>query len=127
MFESDKAYIFTEDELVDLCREWQERLRLEHWDIALRIARACDFTNEGDAEITWVLSKAKAIMKILDPVDYPAGPFKQDMEISLVHELLHLHFAPFDHSTDGSMENTMMERATDHIAITLVNLKRNTA
>jgi hypothetical protein len=127
MFESDKEYIFTEDELIKLCQEWQERLRLEHWEIALRIARVKDFTlKDCSGECNWTQSIAQATIRILDPLDYPCSPFKQDMECILVHELLHLHFCPFDETKDQSLENIMLERAIEHIAKALVKLKRET-
>lgn len=109
---------------MDLCRWWQEQLYLEHWEVALRISRAREMNKEGQAEIQWVYPKATATMSILNPVDYPPSPFKQDMEKSLVHELLHIHFAPFDTHPDGSLEHQMLERAIDQIAKTLTNLKR---
>ena len=125
MYESDKEYLFTEDELVDLCREWQETLRLQHWDVALRVSRATEFTGkERSGECSWVLPNAHATIKILDHIDYPETPFKQDMEQILVHELLHLHICPFDLTKAESLEDTMMERAVDHIAKALVLLKR---
>ncbi|MDR3561248.1 MAG: hypothetical protein P4N59_07410 [Negativicutes bacterium] len=124
MFESDKTVTFSEEDLVKMCREWQEVLQLEFWEVAVRIARAHEMKLEGQAEVTWVLQKACAKLTMLDPVDYPEGPFKQDMEISLVHELLHLHFAAVDNFETSSLECKMMERAVDHIAKALVKLKR---
>jgi len=125
MFESDKEYIFSEDELIDLAREWQERLRLEHWEVALRIARSRDFDQkDSQGECCWTKSTALAIIKILDPVDYPESPFKFDMEEVLVHELLHLHFCEFDLTEKNSHEEIMLERTIDHIAKALVKLKR---
>jgi hypothetical protein len=124
LFESDTAYIFTEEELIDLCRWWQEKLYLEFWEVALRISRDKDMKKSGQAEVDCVLPKAMATIRILDPIDYPHSPFKQDMEKSLVHELLHLHFTPFDDFADDSLEHFMLERAVDQIAKTLVNLKR---
>lgn len=128
MYESDNEYIYTEQQLIDLCREWQKILKLEHWEIALHVSRARDFAVEGRCgECSWVLSTALATMRIIDPVDYPESPFKQDMELILVHELLHLHMCPFDLTKQDSLEETMMERAIDHIAKALVNLKREKA
>ena len=115
----------TNDELQMLCSEWQERLRLKHWDVALRIARASEFeTKESQGECTWTLSTALAAIKILDPIDYPETPFPQDMEKTLVHELLHLKFCEFDNTNRGSLSETMMERTIDHIARLLVTLNR---
>lgn len=124
MFESDKEHIFAEDELVDLCREWQERLRLEHWDVALRVARVKEFKHPCNAESYITLDQALCAILIIDQTDYPETPFKRDMEVDVVHELLHLHFQPFDNFEHDSLEHTMLERAIDHIAKALVKLKR---
>ena len=115
----------TTQELSELCVEWQKILRLEFWDVAIRFARAREFELKGSqGECSWTLSSALATIKILDPVDYPESPFKQDMEKTLVHELLHLHFAAVDKTVVGSLEETMLERTIDHIARALVSLKR---
>ena len=126
MFDSEgAAYIFTEEELMKLCREWQERLRLEFWSVALRIARAKEFDlPNSQGECTWTKTTALATIKILDPIDYPESPFKQDMEKTLIHELLHLHFCMFDITAAGSAEEGMMERTVDHISRALIALKR---
>lgn len=120
-------HIFTEDELIMLCREWQGRLRLEFWSVALRIARAREFElTDSQGECRWTITTALATIKILNPIDFPDSPFKQDMEKTLVHELLHLHFCAFDNTLAGSMEEKLMERSIDHLARALVMLKRET-
>jgi hypothetical protein len=47
------------------------------------------------------------------------------MEKTLVHELLHLHFAPFA-APDGTPEDTAQEQAIDLIAKALVAEHRKT-
>lgn len=117
---------FALEELKKLCQEWQERLRLQHWTIALTISREKDFKLVGaQGECCWTQSTALATIKLIDPIDYPESPFKYDMEIVLVHELLHLHFCPFDDCTDiNDLKDIMLERAIDHIARALVETKR---
>lgn len=122
----DEAVILTEEQLIELCKYWQKRLRLEHWDIFLRIARAREFElKDAQGECRWVQSSALATIKILDHVDWPQTPFEHDMEKTLVHELLHLHFCPFDDCLDSdNLKDIMLERAIDHIAKALVEEKR---
>lgn len=112
--------IHTVDELLALCVEWQERLRLQDWRIGLTIARARDFENDRkEAEITMMDMLKEARIKILNPVDYPATCWlPQDMEEALVHELLHIHFLPF-----GDCE-VAEEAAINCISQALVNAKR---
>lgn len=118
--------ILTEQELKEKCLEWQKILNLQDWDIKPGIYRNSRFETVGSqAECNWVLKKKMATIRIVDPVDYPNNiQWPQDMEQSLVHELVHLHIAPFDESKSGSLEEIMMEQATDLIAKAMVKLKR---
>lgn len=115
------------NELRKLCQEWQSRLRLNDWEIKLFISRERDMIRPGlQGENTWEIKNKSAIIKILDPIDYPPDVlWEQDMEKTLVHELLHLHFAPFDKYEEDSMEGIAIEQAIDAIAKALVTLKRN--
>lgn len=121
----DKSVTFTEQELCELCSEWQETLKLQDWEVGLAIAREIDFKRQVQAECSWVLPKKMALIKIIDPIDYHNEVFLQDMEVSLVHELLHLHYAPFDNFDNESLECVCMEQSIDLIAKALVKLKRN--
>lgn len=113
-------------EMENLCSEWKNRLRLQQWEVAIRIARQKEFEDKNSqGECHWTLSTALATIKILDPIDYPDTPFAQDMEKTLVHELLHLKFCDFAKTETGSLEDVMMERAVDHLARALVELKRS--
>lgn len=114
-----------QSELEHLCREWQEILSLRDWDVKPSIKRQRDFIVKGnDAEITWNIQAKTVTIKILDPIDYPEDTeWPQDMEESLVHELLHLHFALFT-ADDGTAEDIAQEQAINAIALALVRLKR---
>jgi hypothetical protein len=87
--------ILTKEQLQQKCNEWQKRLRLQDWIITVKICRYHE-TDEGrQAEVTWALSKKMASIKVVNSNDYPPDCMApQDMENALVHELLHLHFAP---------------------------------
>jgi hypothetical protein len=57
----------------------------------------------------------------LDSVDYPLDCMvPQDMENALVHELLHLHFAPLEDSSG----NLFTEQAIESIAPGLITALR---
>ena len=116
--------ILSQTELETLGREWQKRLGLEFWNIAYRIVRMSDFDCKKQGECSWTFSTAKAVIRLLDPIDYDNKYFSYDMEQVLVHELIHLHMAGFDQTKSGSIEDDMMERATEMIANALVELKR---
>ena len=120
------AVILTEDELREKCAEWQRILRLQDWDVIVTVERASNMrVSEVNGECEWTLQTKQARIRILDPIDYPDNiKWPQDMEQTLVHELLHLHFAPFDRFDRESLEHVTMEQAIDLIAGALVNLKR---
>lgn len=128
MFDCDKEVLLTEEELMSLCREWQETLRLEDWDVALRVTRRNGFSiQEGSlmGECNILLDTKQALINILDQRDYPETPFLRDMECDLVHELVHLHFHSCCYALDkDSLEHTMMEVAVHSIALALVKAKR---
>lgn len=111
--------------LQQLLPEWQKILRLQDWDVKLIVDRERNFIGgDSQGECSWVLEKKQAFIKILDPVDFPDSKWEQDSEETLVHELLHLHFAPFN-AEDGTLEDVAQEQAISAIAGALAGLKRD--
>ena len=120
-----EKHIVTEGQLKTLCKEWQERLRLQAWDVKTGIYRERNFCGpERQGENEYNLATGTSLIRILDPADYPESKFKQDMEVTLVHELLHLVFAPFEPDDDKELEHKFMERAICQLSGVLVELKR---
>lgn len=120
-----EEHIFNLNRLEKLLEEWKSILHLEHWDISLRIRREKDFL-EGDnqGEITFNRVECQAIIHILDPIDWVDTPFKQDMEKTLVHELLHIIYADFEPEDSDSLQYILWHRSIDSMARVLVSLKR---
>jgi hypothetical protein len=116
----------TEDELQALCEEWQQRLRLQDWTVFVRLLRQRDMPDENDqAHVHWVLTKRNAKIAILDPIDYsPDCWTPQDQEISLVHELLHLHCAGFDDFKPDHPPGIALEQMIHAVSTALVMTKR---
>lgn len=82
---------------------WQQLLRLQDWNIELRIVRQHELDDhETLAECEYYLERRDAIIRIIPPEDldrFEASYLDneaRDYDITLVHELLHLHFAEFD-------------------------------
>lgn len=120
-----EEHLFNPDRLEELLEEWKSILHLGQWDIELRRSRQVDFL-EGDnqGEITFNRVECQAIVRILDPIDWVDTPFKQDMEKTLVHELLHLIYADFEPEDSNSLQYTLWHRSIDSMARALVSLKR---
>ena len=118
------SVIFTQETLKSALAEWQKRLRLDAWDVRIGIHRERTFDGGGrSGEISYSIESGKAVIKLLDPVDYPDEDFPQDMEATLVHELLHLKFAAFT-PQDDTLEHRLFEQTVESMANLLVALKR---
>jgi hypothetical protein len=115
-----------QEQLDEVCAEWQKTLRLQDWKVKVNIRRQNEMSiNNVAGEVDWTLTLKQANINILDKVDYPPDLMTpQDQEQVLVHELLHLHFAPFDDFDRDSKEYVLMEQAIDLIACGLVDAKR---
>lgn len=111
-----------EQHLVELCRKWQRILRLQDWDIKVQVVYNLV---SSQAEVVYRLPKRMAVVKVLHPDAYEEKDFlwPQDMEKSLVHELLHLHLAAW-RADDGTLEGAVKEQAIDAIASALVESDR---
>lgn len=120
------SIIFTEEELKQKCSEWQKILRLQDWIIKVLITRGRDMNlTERAAEIEAMLPKCMATIRILDPVDYPPNLAElQDMELSLVHELLHIHLFPLFADKEDEMRQVAEEQAIEAISRGLIALAR---
>jgi hypothetical protein len=119
------AVTLTQEQLEERLAFWQKVLRLQDWRVRVRLVRQRDLRDPGNqGESEWVLENRAAVIRVLEPFDYPSDSvWPQDMERTLVHELLHLHFAPFDAEPDTA-ESIAQEQAIDCIATGLVALHR---
>lgn len=120
--------LFSHNELELLCTYWQKKLRIYDWTIGLAIGRKDSFeVKERSGEIHITEANGSATILILDPVDYPKNSYiKQDMEVTLVHELLHLRFFPDARNKQEELLGMLlMEQAIERTAQALVELRRN--
>jgi hypothetical protein len=117
--------IFNNEQLQEKLREWQRRLRLQDWIIEARICRIHDLQPESLANIYPTMEKKTALIKILDPIDYdPSSMLPYDMENSLVHELLHLHFWPITGDDEEGNYHIAEEQAIECITSGLLSALR---
>jgi hypothetical protein len=103
----------SEDEARRLCREWQEALRLQDWDIVVKVVRGRGLGTDGlennaEGRGHWTLPLRAATIRLA----------------TLVHEMLHLHFAGFDDFTVGDAQDVAAEQAIHALSCALVALKR---
>ena len=98
---------------------------MAHWNIALQICRERDMpipNSQGTNQIS--LANEQALISILDSSDFPNSPFTQDMEVSLVHELLHIPLRYITEPDTGSIEEILLEAFIERTARLLVLLSR---
>ena len=104
---------------------WQKVLYLQDWTIGIKICRQWEMSDTDTlAQCQWFLQRKDAIISVLSPHDllglknrFLFGE-EADYDISLVHELLHLHFAPFQREGD----EVSVEQAINGISRGLVKV-----
>lgn len=109
------------------CEKWQKRLRLQDWEIRLQIARQHELGDGTLGDCDAAKFKRQALIRVLHPDDVAGQGFRFDgeawnWELTLVHELLHLHF--HDCFPDGwparTPTETAAERAIHALSVALV-------
>lgn len=121
--------ILNQAQAEDRLRYWQRVLRLQDWDLRVEVVRWHEFGQDGPymGQMIPHVNKAVANIKLIAPDDASPGWMREyDMEKTLVHELLHIHFQnarPNDAKADERGE----ERAIEAIAEALIALDRRNA
>ena len=102
---------------------WQQRLKLDEWKISVVPARRSELKPNTLGGIRWDKTKKSAVIWVLDPAEYRT-PFREtldDMELTIVHELVHLELTSLPRS-EASRGNE--EHAVNGIAEALLGLNR---
>lgn len=115
----------TLEELQIFCQEWQAILRLQDWDIDIRFVDREEIEDgRRGADIEWFAEKQCAKIRVLDPTQQRKDPFvPYNPELSVIHELLHLHLAPFA-PDQGTPLQAAEEVAVHRISEALLKLKQ---
>jgi hypothetical protein len=102
---------------------WQQRMKLEAWRISVVQARSSELKPKTLGAIRWDKGKKTAVIWVLDPADYqlPYREMLDDMELTIVHELIHLDLASPPRS---EASRSSEEHAVNGIADALLGLDR---
>ena len=102
---------------------WQHRLKLEDWRISIAPARQSQLKPRTLGAIKWDKGKKTAEIWVLDAADYhlPYREMLDDMELTIVHELVHLELASLPRS---EASRSSEEHAVNGIADALLELDR---
>lgn len=114
----------TDTDLKQACEYWQKVLRLQDWTVKVRFVRQYDLHSSQQANCSSNCAKKCAQIRIVSPDDYSNPEWPQDVEKSLVHELLHLHTAPFTDVAPPPLPLMLEEQAIDSLAGAFVSLHR---
>jgi hypothetical protein len=114
---------FSQSQIEALAREWQRELKIQDWDIVVKIVRGKKLCTD-DGGITFEEKRREAFIMIRDPRDVAKDRMKAyDMEVVLVHELLHCSLAPFTGALN-SHADVIQEQAVHAHSQALVRWKR---
>ena len=102
---------------------WQKRLKLEDWNIAIKLVHFSDLKPKTLGNIHWDSDLKKASMSILTPADYKLSfpDALKDMEFTVVHELVHLQLSSLPRN---EASRSAEEKAVNTITDALLNLDR---
>ena len=106
----------------ELVAYWQRQLRIEDWDIQVDTVPAHIIDGKAGQCSTWA-ALGRARIRLADPATLTPEtcPIYNDLESTLVHELLHVAI-PADQEDGRASEG--QERAIEGIAQCLVRLNR---
>ena len=115
--------------LNSLRREWQKRLKLQDWKISIGwvdLAFLKEITGTdnpcGACENFTEAKEAKIWMLKPEEWGEEADARERDYENTIVHELLHCHFAHF--TAIGSVETLIQEQLIEALTAAMLELKR---
>ena len=114
-----RAQSFTKEKL----QFWQKRLNLEKWEISVEMVRNSALKPKTLGNIHWDASTMQATIDVQSSYDYKL-PFKEtleDMEFTVVHELVHLQLSSLPRS---EASRSAEEHAVNEITQALLNLAK---
>ena len=106
---------------------WQDRLNLEDWNISLVMSHPSNLRRGTLGNVRWDVDQKTAVIRVLDASEYqkPFVVALKDMEFTVVHELIHLNFAPVVSDFQRSDANRREEEhAVNHMADALLKMDR---
>jgi len=110
--------------VADKLSVWQERMNLKDWDIRIQLVRADKLEPKTLGNVHWDTDVKKATIDVLSPLDYqlPYNAMLADMEVTVVHELVHIELASLPRSEASRRTE---EHAVNEITAALLRLARN--
>jgi hypothetical protein len=103
---------------------WQDRMNLKDWNIRVQLVRADQLEPKTLGNIHWDTDSKTATIDVLSTEDYrlPWKAMLDDMEFTIVHELVHLELASLPRS---EASRRVEEHAVNEIASALLKMARH--
>jgi hypothetical protein len=103
---------------------WQERLNLKDWDIRFQLVRTDKLEPKTLGNINWDADVKVAKISVLSTYDYklPYRDMLDDMEFTVVHEMVHLQLASLPRS---EASRRVEEHAVNELASALLKLAKH--
>lgn len=111
--------------IMERLQVWQERLSLNDWKISIELVRREKLDPDTLGNVHWDTDNRQGSIGVLSTRDYPAMPFRDmldDMELTVVHELVHIHLASLPRSEASRGRE---ERAVDQLSRALLKLAKS--
>jgi hypothetical protein len=102
---------------------WQKRLALQDWKVSVSMVHRTSLRERTLGSIRWDPDKKTAVIHVMDAADYQTS-FRDtvnDMEFTVVHELIHLEMVPLPRSEASHSEE---EHVINHLADALLQFDR---
>lgn len=109
----------TREQFDERLRYWQQKLRLQDWEIELHLVSWREIGERAGAQVRWLELHKYALVQICREDDWKPEDFGPDHDYDgerlLVHELLHLVLSdlPFDHDRTVDAEELAINILTD--------------
>lgn len=107
--------VVTNSQVEDWLRLWQNRLNLNRWKIDIHIVRAWDLNPDTLGHLKWNATDHTATIKVLNPLDYdlPPDQIPEDIERTVVHELVHLQLSNLPRNGSKIVEEQVVVDLTE--------------
>ena len=120
---ADEREAHAQDFVKEKLKFWQKRLNLEKWEISVKLVRNKSLKPKTLGNIHWDASTMQAAIEVQSSYDYKL-PFQEmldDMEFTVVHELVHLQLSSLPRS---EASRSAEEHVVNEITQTLLNLAK---
>jgi len=99
-----------DEQITKLVSKWQTRLKLDHWDVKLKIVNSSELDDGAGAEVTCNYEYLFATIRLARNSAEGNPVHKIELTLSIIHELIHLHLSGLG-IIAGTPEHTVEEQA----------------